>query len=72
VEEDDMNIRSLKQRLVMTLIGLAIAGLWGVYAVITRFNFYNFITNPTIISIALIVSVPLAFLLAETLWSDKK
>jgi hypothetical protein len=56
----------------MTLIGVAIAGLWGVYAIITRFNFYNFITNPTIISIALIVSVPLAFLLAETLWSDKK
>jgi hypothetical protein len=56
----------------MTLIGLAIAGLWGVYAVITRFNFYEFISNPTIISIALIVSVPLAFLVAETLWSDKK
>jgi hypothetical protein len=66
-----MNIRSLKSKLTMTLIGLAIFGAWGVYAYLTRFNFVDFITNPTIISIVLIVSVPLAFILSELLWGDK-
>jgi hypothetical protein len=53
-------------------LGTTIVGLWVAYAVITDFNFIDFITNPSVISIALIVSVPLAFLLAEILWGDRK
>lgn len=66
-----MNIRNLKSKLIMTIIGVAIVGAWGVYAVLTRFNFIAFITNPTVISIALILSVPLAFLISDYLWGNK-
>lgn len=66
-----MNIRNLKSKLIMTIIGVAIVGAWGVYAVLTRFNFIAFITNPTVISIALILSVPLAFLVSDYLWGNK-
>jgi hypothetical protein len=67
-----MNVRKLKERLTKTIIGTMIVGLWVAYAIITNFNFIDFITNPSVISIALIVSVPLAFLLAEILWGDRK
>lgn len=67
-----MNIRGLKSKLLMTTLGLIIAGLWVVYAIVTEFNWYEFITNPTVISILLIVSVPFAFLLADYLWGDKQ
>lgn len=66
-----MNIRNLKSKLTMTLIGLAIAGAWGIYAIYTRFNFIAFITNPTVISILLIVAVPFAFFIADYYWGDK-
>lgn len=67
-----MNVRKLKEKLVTTLIGVSIALAWVVYAIVTEFNILDFITNPTVISIILIVSVPLAFLLADVLWGDDK
>ena len=67
-----MNVRKLKEKLTKTILGTTIVGLWVAYAIITNFNFIDFITNPSVISIALIVSVPLAFLLAEILWGDRK
>jgi hypothetical protein len=67
-----MNVRKLKEKLVTTLIGGLIVVLWVAYAIITNFNFIDFITNPSVISIALIVSVPLAFLISEILWGDRK
>jgi hypothetical protein len=67
-----MNVRKLKERLTKTIIGTTIVGLWVAYAIITDFNFVAFITNPSVISIVLIVSVPSAFLLAEILWGDRK
>jgi hypothetical protein len=67
-----MNVRKLKERLTKTIIGTMIVGLWVAYAIITNFNFIDFITNPSVISIALIVSVPLAFLFAEIVWGDRK
>jgi hypothetical protein len=67
-----MNVRKLKERLTKTIIGTMIVGLWIAYAILTNFDFVAFITNPSVISIVLIVSVPLAFLLAEILWGDRK
>jgi hypothetical protein len=67
-----MNVRKLKEKLVTTLIGGLIVVAWVAYAIITNFNFIDFITNPSVISIALIVSVPLAFLFAEIVWGDRK
>lgn len=67
-----MNVRKLKYKLIQTLIGGTIVGLFIVYAILTNFDFLAFFTNPSVISIALIVSVPLAFLLADVLWGDRK
>lgn len=67
-----MNVRKLKYKLIQTLIGGTIVGLFIVYAILTNFDFLAFITNPSVISIALIVSVPLAFLLADVVWGDRK
>ena len=67
-----MNVRKLKEKLVTTLIGGLIVGAWVIYAIFTNFDFIAFITNPSVISIILIVSVPLAFLLADVLWGDRK
>jgi hypothetical protein len=67
-----MNVRKLKERLTKTILGTIIVGLWVAYAIITNFNFIDFITNPSVISIALIVSVPLAFLFADIVWGDRK
>jgi hypothetical protein len=67
-----MNVRKLKEKLTKTILGTTIVGLWVAYAIITNFNFIDFITNPSVISIALIVSVPLAFLFAEIVWGDRK
>jgi hypothetical protein len=49
-----------------------IVGLWIAYAILTNFDFVAFITNPSVISIVLIVSVPLAFLFADIVWGDRK
>jgi hypothetical protein len=67
-----MNVRKLKAKLLKTILGGTIVGLWVIYALLTDFDFIAFITNPSVISIILIVSVPLAFLLADTLWGDRK
>lgn len=67
-----MNVRKLKAKLIQTLIGGTIIGLWVIYALLTNFDFIAFFTNPSVISIVLIVSVPLAFLLADVLWGDRK
>jgi hypothetical protein len=67
-----MNVRKLKEKLLKSIIGGTIVGLWVIYALLTDFDFIAFITNPSVISIILIVSVPLAFLLADTLWGDRK
>jgi hypothetical protein len=67
-----MNVRKLKYKLIQTLIGGTIIGLWVVYAILTNFDFLAFFTNPSVISIALILSVPLAFLFADALWGDRK
>jgi hypothetical protein len=67
-----MNVRKLKYKLIQTLIGGTIIGLWVVYAILTNFDFLAFFTNPSVISIALILSVPLAFLFADALWGERK
>jgi DMSO/TMAO reductase YedYZ heme-binding membrane subunit len=67
-----MNVRKLKEKLITTLIGGFIFVAWVIYAILTDFNFIAFITNPTVISVLLILSVPLAFLLADLLWGDKQ
>jgi hypothetical protein len=67
-----MNVRKLKERLTKTIIGTMIVGLWIAYAILTNFDFVAFITNPSVISIVLIVSVPLAFLFADIVWGDRK
>jgi hypothetical protein len=67
-----MNVRKLKEKLVTTLIGGLIVGAWVIYAILTNFDFLAFFSNPSVISIALIVSVPLAFLIADVLWGDRK
>jgi hypothetical protein len=67
-----MNVRKLKAKLLKSIIGGTIVGLWVIYALLTDFDFLAFITNPSVISIVLILSVPLAFLLADTLWGDRK
>jgi hypothetical protein len=67
-----MNVRKLKERLTKTIIGTMIVGLWITYAILTNFDFVAFITNPSVISIVLIVSVPLAFLFADIVWGDRK
>jgi hypothetical protein len=67
-----MNVRKLKEKLLKGIIGGTIVGLWVIYALLTDFDFLAFITNPSVISIILILSVPLAFLLADTLWGDRK
>jgi hypothetical protein len=67
-----MNVRKLKERLTKTIIGTTIVGLWIAYAILTNFDFVAFITNPSVISIVLIVSVPLAFLFADIVWGDRK
>lgn len=66
-----MNIRTIKERLILLLIGIGIALLWGLYAVLTRFNFYTFFTSPVVLSIALILVVPLSFLFADIVWGSK-
>jgi hypothetical protein len=67
-----MNVRKLKEKLVTTLIGGLIVGAWVIYAILTNFDFIAFFSNPSVISIALIVSVPLAFLISDVLWGDRK
>jgi hypothetical protein len=67
-----MNVRKLREKLVTTLIGGLIVGAWVVYAILTNFDFIAFFSNPSVISIALIISVPLAFLIADVLWGDRK
>jgi hypothetical protein len=67
-----MNVRKLKEKLVTTLIGGLIVGAWVIYAILTDFDFIAFFTNPSVISVALIVSVPLSFLLADVLWGENK
>lgn len=67
-----MNVRKLKERLTKFILGTTIIGLWVAYAIITNFNFIDFVTNPSVISIVLIVSVPLAFLFADIVWGDRK
>jgi hypothetical protein len=67
-----MNVRKLKEKLVTTLIGGLIVAAWVIYAILTNFDFIAFFTNPSVISIALIVSVPLAFLISDVLWGDRK
>ena len=67
-----MNVRKLKEKLVKTLIGGLIVGAWVIYAILTDFDFIAFFSNPSVISIALIVSVPLSFLLADVLWGENK
>jgi hypothetical protein len=67
-----MNVRKLKEKLVTTLIGGLIVAAWVIYAILTDFDFIAFFTNPSVISIALIVSVPLAFLISDVLWGDRK
>ena len=67
-----MNVRKLKETLLKTIIGGTIIALWVVYAILTDFDIVAFITDPSVISIALILSVPLAFLLADALWGDRK
>jgi multidrug efflux pump subunit AcrB len=67
-----MNVRKLKEKLVKTLIGGLIVGAWVIYAILTNFDFIAFFSNPSVISIALIVSVPLSFLLADVLWGENK
>jgi hypothetical protein len=67
-----MNVRKLKEKLVTTLIGGLIVGAWVIYAILTNFDFLAFFSNPSVISIALIVSVPLAFLISDVLWGDRK
>jgi hypothetical protein len=67
-----MNVRKLKATLIKTIIGGTIVGLWVIYAILTNFDFIAFFSNPSVISIALIVSVPLAFLIADVLWGDRK
>jgi hypothetical protein len=67
-----MNVRKLKAKLLKSIIGGTIVGLWVIYALLTDFDFIAFITNPSVISIILILSVPLAFLLADVLWGDRK
>jgi len=66
-----MNIKKLKESLVMTFIGVIVGVLWVVYAILTNFNFVAFITSPSVISILLILAVPLAFLIADKVWGDK-
>jgi hypothetical protein len=66
-----MNIRALKERLIFSLITISIVALWTLYALLTGFNFYAFITSPVVLSIALILIVPLSFLLADVLWGSK-
>lgn len=66
-----MNVRKLKEKLITTLIGGFIVGAWVVYAIFTNFDFVEFITNPTVISVLLILSVPLAFLISDYLWGNK-
>jgi hypothetical protein len=67
-----MNVRKLKEKLVKTLIGGLIVGAWVIYAILTDFDFIAFFTNPSVISIALILIVPLSFLLADVLWGENK
>jgi multidrug efflux pump subunit AcrB len=67
-----MNVRKLKEKLVTTLIGGLIVAAWVIYAILTNFDFIAFFSNPSVISIALIISVPLAFLIADVLWGDRK
>ena len=67
-----MNVRKLKYKLIQGIIGGTIIALWMVYAILTDFDVVAFITNPSVISIALILSVPLAFLIADALWGDRK
>jgi hypothetical protein len=67
-----MNVRKLKYKLIQGIIGGTIIGLWVVYAILTNFDFLAFFTNPSIISVLLILSVPLAFLLADALWGERK
>jgi hypothetical protein len=67
-----MNVRKLKYKLIQTLIGGTIVALWVVYAILTNFDFLAFFTNPSVISIALILIVPLSFLMADALWGERK
>ena len=67
-----MNVRKLKYKLIQALIGGTIVAMFILYAFLTNFDFLAFITDPSVISIALIISVPLAFLLADALWGDRK
>ena len=67
-----MNIRKMKERLIQSIIGATILTLWVVYAIATDFDFVAFISNPSVISIALILAVPLAFLLSDVLWGGDK
>ena len=67
-----MNIRKMKETLIRTIIGSTIFVLWVVYAIATDFDFIAFITSPTVISVILILSVPLAFLVSDMLWGNRE
>ena len=67
-----MNVRKLKEHLMTTIIGGLIFGAWLIYALLTGFDFLAFITNPTVISVLLILSVPLAFLISDLLWGNRE
>jgi uncharacterized protein with PQ loop repeat len=66
-----MNIRNIKSKLFATLIGVVIFSLWLVYAILTNFDFTAFFFSPTTISIILVLSVPIAFIIADLAWGDK-
>ena len=66
-----MNIRNIKSKLITTLVGVVIFSLWLVYAILTEFNFTAFFFSPTTISIILVLSVPIAFIIADLAWGDK-
>jgi hypothetical protein len=66
-----MNIRNIKSKLITTLVGVVIFSLWLVYAILTKFDFTAFFFSPTTISIILVLSVPIAFIIADLAWGDK-
>lgn len=66
-----MNIRNIKSKIITTLVGVVIFSLWVVYAIITKFDFTAFLFSPTTISIILVLSVPISFIIADLAWGDK-
>jgi uncharacterized membrane protein len=66
-----VNVREIKEKLILSLIGIAIASLWGLYATLSGFNLYDFVTNPVVLSIGLFLLIPLSFIFAEIVWKSK-